>query len=218
VELIAKYGREDLGTGSLLNHSPGGEGHGGWRRSEERQKEHSERMKRYHADPTVAAANSALMKKLHNDPVFAAAASERFKKLHADPVFAAAHSARVRARYSDPVFAAEHSARASKNMKKLHADPVFAAANAKRARETMKKLNSDPVFAAARNKRLQIRNSDPVLIETNIILSREKTQKYHADRRAASNNPSAAETKYLMRKAGRDSRKLRNRNKFLVPQ
>ena len=62
------------------------------------------RMKRLHADPEFAKANSERMKRLNADPEFAKAHSERMKRLHADPEFAKARDERMKRLNADPEF------------------------------------------------------------------------------------------------------------------
>ena len=60
-ELIARYGREDLRTGSLFNNSDGGDGSSGYTISDKLREIKSENMRNFWADPAKKAERAALL-------------------------------------------------------------------------------------------------------------------------------------------------------------
>lgn len=83
---ILCFGRRDLGTGTLLNVSKGGQGSPSvW--TEERKRKHSERMKAMHADPAVKARHRRAVSSAMNQPEMKQILSERRSALNANPQF-----------------------------------------------------------------------------------------------------------------------------------
>ena len=151
IELITKYGRRNLRTGSLCNLTDGGEGVAGVvaKAHAERARERLSKLK---ADPEYAKAHSERMRKMHADPNFKKSLSERgretLRKLKADPEFQKAINVGLRKKFSDPEYAKAHAARAGETFRKLNADPVFAKASAERSRQRMRERLADPEFLA----------------------------------------------------------------------
>jgi len=132
IELIAQYGRRDLGLGTLCNLTDGGDGASGCLitatrverfrkqltdpesefskarveglRKPEVRKANSERMRKRSADPEFRKANSDRTRKQNADPEFIKARAEALVKLHADPEFTKANTERMRKRSADPEF------------------------------------------------------------------------------------------------------------------
>jgi hypothetical protein len=175
IELIAKYGRRDLATGTLCNLTDGGEGGSGHIATEsqreylrqrhandpEFRKSKSELMKRINADPVISKANAELMRQRHTDPEFAKANAERVRARNVDPVFIKANAERIRKAYSDPAVR-ERTSEAVK--RRLADDPVFAAAEAERLRQR----NADPEFRKKQAAAMTRLHADPIFVKAHV--------------------------------------------------
>lgn len=148
VELIAKWGRRHLGTGSLCNRSPGGEGAG----------------------------SEAVLRFLEANPDHARLASERGReimlKLNSDPEFTKGNRERLvvtrealRKKMADPEFAEAKAERTRRGrLKRLATDQEFATAHAERARQTLLKRHAMPLppeFITAQAERTRKHWADP---------------------------------------------------------
>lgn len=173
IELIAKYGRRDHGTGTLYNLTNGGEGTSGLIMSAEYLELLRKRTRKMNADPEFAKRRDERTRKMHTDPEFAKRRDERTRMMHADPEFAKARDDRAHMMHADPEFAKANAERVRKmnadpefakardeRTRKMHADPEFAKAQAERARECMRKLHADPEFAKRRDERMRKIHAD----------------------------------------------------------
>jgi hypothetical protein len=178
IALIAKYGRRDLGTGTLFNFSDGGEGASG---SIIHRKALADALRKLHANPKWQAAQAERMKKLHANPEFARARDERARKLGANP--GEAHAVGIRKREANPKFARERDERSRAIFHKLNADPGFARVHAERASKRMQERWSDPNFRELNAERARKQNTNSSLETREKIAAGVK--RYWAARRAA---------------------------------
>jgi len=166
IGLIAKYGRRDLGKGTLCNLTDGGEGPSG----------SLGMRKKLDADPVFALAHADRLRDKHSDTKFHDAYLAGIKRRDADPVWITAHATRMKERNADPVFRSAHADGIRKrdanpqkysalveHLDRLRSDPSTVAKCAEACRER----NADPVFKAASAEACRERNSDPVFIERN---------------------------------------------------
>lgn len=154
-DMIALRGRRDLGRGSLINFTDGGDGTSGAITPDHVRKIQSETFSRLNADPEfkekVRAINLARLNTpeakqqmrefanaMNADPKVKAAASARMNAMHADPEFRAAHALRMKNRWGDPIFREKNIAAT----KARNADPSHKAANALLS----KARYEDPIF------------------------------------------------------------------------
>jgi hypothetical protein len=174
LELIARYGRRDLGTGTLYNLTEGGEGTSGsiaianklrtdpqfaeahaervrknmlslWADPKFREA-HAEHARKHWADPKNRETRAERARETMRNPEFRSAAAERMRTQNADPEYEARRIAAIKQNFADPEFAEAHAARSREKMIKLNADPKFKKAAAERGRVAMQKLRADPKF------------------------------------------------------------------------
>ena len=150
IELIALYGRRDLGTGTLCNLTHGGEGAAGGLSQ-------IRAMSELNTRPEIRKAKAAHLRKRNTSPESKA----RMSQLHADPIYAAAHAAKIRERYDDPVYKARHTASTLEAQRKLQSDPAFVEMRAENSRELMKANWAKPEFAKGRSENIRRLNADP---------------------------------------------------------
>jgi hypothetical protein len=159
IALIKKYGRRNIGTGSLYNLTDGGEGMSGWVPPQA----HVERMRQRNTDPDFAKKRLDALRETQADPEFIKAHTERGRnnmtKLNANPKFREAASERLRRQRVDPTFekamieslpkrgTSWAEAISLSRKKRIRTDPAFA----KAVSEHMTKLNADPGFRARAN-------------------------------------------------------------------
>jgi hypothetical protein len=195
VELIAQYGRRDLGVGGLCNLTDGGEGQSGNLASAERARKLSadidlvklrnERIRQRHAEPEFRKAHAErgreLMRQHNSDPDYLARIVEGQRRRDANPEIVAARNERLRRLNNDLDFARARNERSREHLRKLHADPVFAQAHVER----MRAMHADPKFAEANAKRasehMRKLNADPEFAQARD----ERMRKMHADRARA---------------------------------
>jgi hypothetical protein len=228
IELISKYGRRDLGHGTLCNLTDGGEGAAGCLIAAENMrklradpdfcKAIARGMQKRNADPEfVKAREDRGRKSLNNlraDPEFAKAAAERSRehmlRLHADPEFRKAHSERAseRARHPSPALvrswvspSAKTRKARSENLKRLHANPEYAKAHSER----MKRRNADPQFAKAKGERMRRLHANPDFAKRLAVRARAQMQRLNADPEFKAK--SAAAVREANKGRGEESRK-----------
>jgi len=174
VKLIAKYGRLDLGKGTLYNLTNGGDGVVG--ASKAQRAAISIRQRARMADPARRAAMSAIQTTRFTDPKERAKQSRRLTAAYADPVRRAAASARSRARMADPAQRAILSVKA----KARFADP------AQRAALSIKQTAyyADPKIRAA-SRAIQLGIKKPAIAESNRRRRGIKMGPMSPERRAA---------------------------------
>jgi hypothetical protein len=165
IALIAKYGRRDLGTGTLCNLTNGGEGLSG-------NLTNIAAMKARHTDPSFVEKLVEARRKLHADPEYIAGRSRHLREVQARPAVKAALLKRLAQQWDDPAYQkmqAERQRRSwanpkrrinqSKLMNALNADPKIRLKAIKSIRKACKNLS--PEERAARAERARIRNADP---------------------------------------------------------
>src|SRR5262249_9863732 len=157
--LILKYGRRDLGTGTLCNLTDGGEGAAG---SLAVSAAATARMKRLWVDPEFrkrqASASSIRMRRLHADPKYlkrkTIVSRATIRRLNADPEFQKLCTQGIYARLdADPKFRRQKTT----HLKRLWIDPVFR----KRQLAAMRRWNRDQKFQKRRLAALRRRWADP---------------------------------------------------------
>jgi hypothetical protein len=171
MELIAKYGRLDHGTGPLYNLTDGGDG--------------------FYGCLATGIAGRKTMRKNHKDPKFWVKVRKGIRELHSDPVYAEWWSNFIsdtnHKRWQDPIFYQKHVRRLIKlgkdpKLNKLRSklsrerwdDPIFSSiwlpfllkrnrSKKMRAlgRKRMIEFNADPDVKKAASERITRLNSDP---------------------------------------------------------
>lgn len=149
MELIAKYGRRDKGSGSLFNLTDGGEGSSGCPCPPAT----IERLRRMHADPVFAKARTERFAKINAAPRFKEERANWMRQINADPATQHIKIEMTRAAQNSPRVAEARLER----MARLNADPDFRLKQA----EAVRRTNADPEFARARDERMRRQNADP---------------------------------------------------------
>lgn len=117
--LIAKYGRRDLGNGSLCNLSDGGEGPVGSKHSEDAKRKIGEAAKKMHSDADFSARRALAISQALSTPESRLRRSKFMKEVHSRDGQKAKRIASQKAAFSTP----EHKLRRSAAMLKAYADP-----------------------------------------------------------------------------------------------
>ena len=172
--LIAKFGRIDLGTGTLCNLTDGGEGQAGslivitMMKRKWRDPEFRERMiatvKRMQADPNFR----TKMKKMYASNEWHEAQGAAVAKLWKDPDFRKRFVARMLAYRADP--ASGWYERQVALLKRLNADREVQ----KRVRAGLRRLWSDPAFRKQHASAMELLWSDPAFREKNAKMLRKR--------------------------------------------
>jgi hypothetical protein len=102
--LIKKYGRYDLGTGTLFNFTNGGEGVSGFRHSETMRKQFVEDAKRRFASPKWRNAYTEMIKRRSADPAWQALNARLCQERWNDPTYRATQTAALIRRWEDNAF------------------------------------------------------------------------------------------------------------------
>jgi hypothetical protein len=178
IDLIAQYGRRDLGTGTLCNLTDGGEGTSGLLGAAERGRQI---MYRLHADPIWHAKSIERLHRAHNSLEFKTVLTKRARqsmiKNHADPAFTATRLERLSRLNADPAF----KMKSAERMRRLNADPAFRAESAKRGRAQLLLLHKDPIEQAKKRARLAAARNDPVKEANRKAKQAEALIRYWAD-------------------------------------
>lgn len=204
IALIAKYGRRDLGAGSLLNLTNGGDGTVGYQQDAKTLSILKASLDKIHATPELETARiDALrtsLRERYSDPENVSAQAKRMKERNVNPTFAAKRDKALQKRNAS----SENSERMRRrnnnpdsefNKARIAGirDPNVQAANAER----MRKRNDDPAHEEARRAGLRAHNTKP---ET-VAAWQEHLRKLHANTEVQARRIAAIKQYWAARRA-----------------
>jgi hypothetical protein len=202
--LILKYGRRDLGTGTLCNLTNGGEGASG---SLAISAAASARLKRLWSNPAyrkrMSADSSIRLRRLHTDPKYlkrkTLVSRRTIRRLNADPAFQQLCTLGLRRLNADPKFRRKKLAW----LQRLWADPEFRT----KWRAAMRRVNGDPKFQKRRMAAVLRRWDDPEFRRWQVAIRRANMRRLLADPKFRKRHTAIQRAKMLRLNADPEFRK-----------
>jgi hypothetical protein len=173
-ELIAKYGRIDLGNGILMNLTEGGEGVYGT--SEEVRAKRRASQRKTWATPEAREKKSEATKKVWSDPEYKSKRAATIREAWQDPKLRSNHAAKIKESWSDP----ELRIAQSKRNQVYYSDPKNREKVSIRSREYW----DDPEYRTKVSQGIKDRYKDPAARERASKASREKWKNVSSERMA----------------------------------